>query len=47
MPPGRSEGAVAEGGDLATTREKKVPQPLLPSLFLRDSWLLPGILETR
>jgi hypothetical protein len=28
-----------------TYKEAKVPQPLLASLSLRNSWLLPGVLE--
>jgi len=36
----RDEGAVGERG--LPDERMQVPQPLLPSLFLRDSWLLPG-----
>jgi len=40
----RDEGAVGERG--LPDERMQVPQPLLPSLSLRSSWLLPGVLES-
>jgi hypothetical protein len=44
----RDDGAVDDGGDSRRQRrsrgglERPVPQPLLLSLSLRNTWLLPG-----
>jgi len=39
----RTMGPVRRPGHaLKIRRERQVPQPLLPSLSLRTSWLLPG-----
>jgi hypothetical protein len=43
----RNDGAVAEEGDSPTRQEEEqVPQPLCVSLSLRNTWLLPGVLES-
>jgi hypothetical protein len=34
------------GIHLQDKRKMQVPQPFLSSLFLRNFWLLPGVLET-
>jgi len=44
--PGRATGPWPRSGFASKIREGPVPQPLLASLFLRNTWLLPGVLES-
>lgn len=42
----QDDGVVAEDSPSRQEMKGRVPQPLLASLSLRDSWLLPGALES-